>query len=248
MTPPIAATATLGATRLAKVLIIEDEEKIAAWLATFLRQANFEVTSAHEGEAGLKLAADLQPDVVLLDLMLPDMDGLDVCRVLRQRSDVLILMITARIDDTDRLIGLEVGADDYITKPFNPREVIARIRAFLRRAHGLLSVDGKETRPDSKLLSYGALSLNPEARTCAVAGHSVALTPTEFQVLELLMRRPGVAFTREQLISEALGYDYAAYERTIDAHIRNLRRKIEPDMANPTYIQTVFGVGYRFGE
>lgn len=226
-------------TRAARVLIIEDEEKIASWLATFLRQANFEVVSTDSGKDGLRLAAEMQPDVVLLDLMLPDMDGLDVCRVIRKRSDVLILMLTARVEDTDRLIGLEVGADDYIVKPFNPREVIARIRAFLRRAQGMLT-------PEPKALTYGELSLNPAARTCTLGGVAVTLTPTEFQILETLMKRSGVAFTREQLITEAMGYDYAAYERTIDAHIRNIRKKIETDMQNPVYIQTVFGIGYRF--
>ncbi len=225
----------------ARVLIIEDEPKIAHWLASFLKQANFDVLSAPDGTTGLQLAQNEHPDVVLLDLMLPDMDGLDVCRALRQRSDVLILMLTARIDDTDRLIGLEMGADDYIVKPFNPREVIARIRAFLRRANGMLSVE-------PKALSAGPLLFNPVSRTCTLNGQFVALTPTEFSILETLMRRPGVAFTREQLITEALGYDYAAYERTIDAHIRNLRRKIERDMQNPEFIHTVFGIGYRFTE
>jgi two-component system alkaline phosphatase synthesis response regulator PhoP len=223
----------------ARILIIEDEEKIAGWMATFLRQANFEVALAGDGTTGLRLAAENKPDVVLLDLMLPDMDGLDVCRALRQRSDVLILMLTARVEDTDRLIGLEMGADDYIAKPFNPREVIARIRAFLRRANGLLN-------PDSRMLIHEELIVNLDARTCTVRGQSVTLTPTEFQILELLMKRPGVVFTREQLITDALGYDYVAYERTIDAHIRNLRKKIERDAQNPNYVLTVFGVGYRF--
>jgi len=181
-----------------RVLVIEDEEKIANWLRAFLREAKFEVMTAATGSAGLKLAATERPDVVLLDLMLPDMDGLDVCRMIRQRSDVLILMLTARIEDTDRLIGLEVGADDYITKPFNPREVIARIRAFLRRANGLLSIEGPE-------LAFNGLVLNPAARSVTLNGKDIALTPTEFQILELLMRRPGMVFTREALITEALG-------------------------------------------
>ncbi len=229
----------MNSIKAARVLIIEDEKKIADWLATFLRQANFEVITANDGQGGLKLAEKEKPDVVLLDLMLPDMDGLDICRTIRQRSDVLILMLTARIEDTDRLIGLEVGADDYITKPFNPREVIARIRAFLRRANGLLAVEPKG-------ITHGALSLNTAARTCTLDDQPVPLTPTEFQILEVLMKHPGIAFTREQLITEALGYDYAAYERTIDAHIRNLRRKIEPDVQEPIYILTVYGIGYRF--
>jgi two-component system alkaline phosphatase synthesis response regulator PhoP len=223
-----------------RILIVEDENKIANWLAAFLRQANFEVLTASEGKTGLHIAMSERPDVVLLDLMLPDMDGLDVCRAIRQRSDVLILMLTARIEDADRLIGLEMGADDYITKPFNPREVIARVRAFLRRAHGQLTLE-------AKTLTYSGLALNPASRVCTRDGKNISLTPTEFAILETLMRRPGVAFSREQLITEALGYDYAAYERTIDAHIRNIRRKIETDMSQPEFIHTIFGVGYRFG-
>lgn len=229
----------MNTSKVARVLVIEDEKKIADWLTAFLQQANFDVLTANDGSTGLKLAEREKPDVVLLDLMLPDMDGLDVCRVIRQRSDVLILMLTARIEDTDRLIGLEVGADDYITKPFNPRELIARIRAFLRRANGMLSVE-------PKTISYGALELNAASRTCTLNGADITLTPTEFQILEALMKHPGIVYTREQLITEALGYDYAAYERTIDAHIRNLRRKIEPDVQDPTYILTVYGIGYRF--
>jgi len=225
----------------ARILVIEDEPKIARWLVSFLEQANFSVITAPDGATGLRLADTERPDVVLLDLMLPDMDGLDVCRMIRRRSDVLILMLTARIDETDRLIGLEMGADDYITKPFSPREVIARIRAFLRRANGLLVAEPKP-------LVFGPLALNPAARTCTLNGEPVALTPTEFAILETFMRHPGVAYTRETLITEALGYDYAAYERTIDAHIRNLRRKIEADIREPQFIQTVFGVGYRFAE
>lgn len=225
----------------ARILVIEDESKIARWLVSLLEQANFSVITASDGATGLRLAETEHPNVVLLDLMLPDMDGLDVCRIIRRRSDVLILMLTARIDETDRLIGLEMGADDYITKPFNSREVIARIRAFLRRANGLLVAEPKP-------LVFGALTLNMSAHTCTLNDQLVTLTPTEFVILETLMQHPGVAYTRETLITEALGYDYAAYERTIDAHVRNLRRKIETDMRDPQYILTVFGIGYRFAE
>jgi DNA-binding response OmpR family regulator len=231
----------MGTTNAARILVIEDESKIARWLVSLLEQANFCVVTAADGATGLRLAETERPDVVLLDLMLPDMDGLDVCRILRRRSDVLILMLTARIDETDRLIGLEMGADDYITKPFSSREVIARIRAFLRRSNGLLVAGPKP-------LIFGPLTLNPAARTCLLNGQPVMLTPTEFGILETLMRHPGIVYTRETLITEALGYDYVAYERTIDAHIRNLRRKIEADMRDPQFIQTVFGVGYRFAE
>ena len=224
-----------------KVLIIEDESKIARWLATFLKQANFTVFSAQDGATGLLLARNEHPEVVILDLMLPDMDGLDVCRELRKRTDTFIIMLTARVEEADRLIGLEVGADAYMTKPFSPREVIAQIRAFLRRSSGALTVQ-------PPILKHNALTLDPTRRLCSLNGQPVALTPTEFAILETLMRHPGLPFTRERLIDEALGTDYSSYDRTIDAHVRNLRRKIELDPQNPVYIVTVFNVGYRFAE
>jgi DNA-binding response OmpR family regulator len=224
-----------------RVLIIEDQVKIVHWLTTFLEQANFEVLSAFDGATGLQIARSEQPDVIILDLMLPDMDGLDVCRTLRQRSDAFIIMLTARVEEADRLIGLELGADDYVTKPFSPREVVARIRALLRRANGALT-----TQP--RALTCGPLVLDPVRRTCTLDGSPIALTPTEFSILETLMRNQGIPFTRERLITEALGFDYAGYERTVDVHIRNLRRKIESNPQEPRFILTVFGVGYRFAE
>ncbi len=227
--------------RLTRVLIIEDQVKIVHWLEAFLKQANFEVLSAFDGRTGLQLAWSEQPDVIILDLMLPDMDGLDVCRLIRQRSDVFIIMLTARVEETDRLIGLEIGADDYVTKPFSPREVVARIRALLRRASGGLITQ-------SRMLAHGPLLLDPAKHLCTLNGEPVPLTPTEFDILKLLMSQPGIPFTRERLITEALGYDYAGYERTVDVHIRNLRRKIELDPQNPRFILTVFGIGYRFAE
>lgn len=228
-----------------RVLIIEDQVKIVHWLGEFLKQAHFEVLTAYDGRTGLQLFEREKPDVVLLDLMLPDMDGLDVCRAIRQHSDAFIIMITARVEETDRLLGLEIGADDYVTKPFSPREVVARIRALLRRASGALAQNSaSQERP----LTFGALHLDPNKRLCTLNGEPVSLTPTEFDILHTLMLNRGVPFTRERLINEALGYDYAGYERTIDVHIRNLRRKIERDPQNPQYIQTVFGIGYRFAE
>ncbi len=227
--------------RPTRVLIIEDQVKIVHWLEAFLKQANFEVLSAFDGKTGLQIARSEQPDVIILDLMLPDMDGLDVCRTLRQRSDVFIIMLTARVEEADRLIGLELGADDYITKPFSPREVVARIRALLRRASGSLT-----TQP--RALTCGSLVLDPVRRICTLQGNPISLTPTEFSILDTLMRQPGIPFTRERLITEALGYDYAGYERTVDVHIRNLRRKIEVNPQEPHFILTVFGVGYRFAE
>lgn len=223
-----------------RVLIIEDQAKIVHWLARFLEQSGFDVLSAADGRTGLQTVWSEKPNVIILDLMLPDMDGFDVCRLIRQRSDAFILMLTARVEEADRLVGLEIGADDYIPKPFSPREVVARIRALLRRAGGDLV---KQDRP----LSYEGLILDVTRHHCTRDGDVINLTPTEFDILKTMMSQPGVPFTRERLISEALGFDYAGYERTIDVHIRNLRRKIERDTQNPGYIQTVFGVGYRFG-
>jgi len=227
--------------RPVRVLIIDDQVKIVHWLEAFLKQANFEVLSAFDGKTGLQIARSEQPDVIILDLMLPDMDGLDVCRALRQRSDVFIIMLTARVEEADRLIGLELGADDYVTKPFSPREVVARIRALLRRATGSLTTQ-------SRVITCGPLALDPARRACTLNGEPVSLTPTEFSILETMMGQPGIPFTRERLITEALGYDYAGYERTVDVHIRNLRRKIELNPQEPRFILTVFGVGYRFTE
>jgi len=248
--PPNSAadTADRGPTR---VLIIEDQVKIAHWLSTFLKDELFQVFIAPDGATGLRLARLEAPDVVILDLMLPDIDGLEICRTLRRESNVFILMLTARVEEADRLIGLESGADDYIVKPFSPREVIARIRALLRRANGSLNTGSAAHESHalpSKTLHYGALAIDQARHQCTLAGEPITLTPTEFALLGTLMRQPGIPFSRERLITEALGYDYAGYERTIDVHIRNLRRKLEPDSQNPIYILTVFGVGYRFGD
>lgn len=243
-----AESADRGATR---VLIIEDQAKIAHWLSTFLKDELFEVFIAPDGATGLRLARLEVPDVVILDLMLPDIDGLEICRTLRKELNVFILMLTARVEEADRLIGLESGADDYIVKPFSPREVIARIRALLRRASGSLNTGNAVNEAHmlpAKTLHFGELTIDQARHQCTLAGEPIILTPTEFALLSTLMRQPGISFSRERLISEALGYNYAGYERTIDVHIRNLRRKLEPDPQNPIYIVTVFGVGYRFGE
>jgi DNA-binding response OmpR family regulator len=176
----------------------------------------------------------------VLDLMLPELDGMEVCRQIRRFSDVPIMMLTARVEETDRLIGLEIGADDYITKPFSPREVVARARAVLRRASGALA--------PANVLRGGDITLDVDRRTVQVAGRPVELTPTEFELLAALMRNPGRPLSRSQLLDATQGDAYAGYERTIDAHIKNLRRKIEADPANPRYILTVFGVGYKFAD
>ncbi len=218
------------------VLLIEDEASLARVLRDYLEQAGFRVSVAYRGDEGLARFERERPDVVLLDLNLPGMDGLDVARAIRRQSDVPILMITARRDEVDQLIGLELGADDYIVKPFSPRLLLARLRAVLRRVQG--------SSPAPQRLRVGDLEIDLDAHTVTRAGEPIHLTPTEFRLLTTMAQYPGRVFTRSQLL-EALGYRYTGYERTIDAHIKNLRAKLEPDPKHPRYIETVFGVGYR---
>jgi len=220
------------------ILIIEDEIELVRVLRSYLEQANFTVLSAVQGDTGLTLWVHKHPDLVILDLNLPGMDGLDVAREIRRKSDTPIIMVTARVEETDRLIGLELGADDYITKPFSPREVVARVRAVLRRA-GL-------PRAKNNVLRSGSLEIDLAAHTVSREEEMIDLTPTEFKLLETLASRPDRVFSRLQLLEASQGDAYEGYERTIDAHIKNLRAKIEPDTKNPYYIETVFGIGYRF--
>jgi DNA-binding response OmpR family regulator len=219
------------------ILVIEDEVKIARLVRDYLENAGYRVLVATRGDEGLALARTERPDLIVLDLMLPGLDGLELCRKVRQSSQVPIIMVTARAEEADKLIGLELGADDYITKPFSPRELVARVRAVLRRARG------GEAPPE--LLRAGDLALDVAAHAVTLSGQPVQLTPTEFALLETLMRSPGRVFSRLQLLEQALGEAYEGYERTVDAHIKNLRQKIEPDPKNPRYIITVYGVGYR---
>ena len=219
------------------ILVIEDEVKIARLVRDYLENAGYRVLVATRGDEGLALARTERPDLIVLDLMLPGLDGLELCRKVRQSSQVPIIMVTARAEEADKLIGLELGAVDYITKPFSPRELVARVRAVLRRARG------GEAPPE--LLRAGDLALDVAAHAVTLSGQPVQLTPTEFALLETLMRSPGRVFSRLQLLEQALGEAYEGYERTVDAHIKNLRQKIEPDPKNPRYIITVYGVGYR---
>ncbi len=220
--------------------------KIARWVRKYFEKAGFDVLLAHDGPTGLALARGERPDIMILDIMLPDspsgepMDGLDACRIIRRESDLPIIMLTARAEEVDRLIGLELGADDYVGKPFSPRELVARAKAVLRRA--------RPTTAREEILRAGPLVVDVTRRTCAYGDEEIDLTPTEFELLATLMRHRGRPLTRAQLMDFALGETYIGYERTIDVHIRNLRRKIEPDASNPTYVETVFGVGYRFAE
>lgn len=220
------------------ILIVEDESELVKVLRSYLEQAGFNVLSATRGDTGLSIWEHKRPDLVLLDLNLPGMDGLDVAREIRRKADTPLIMLTARVEEADRLIGLELGADDYITKPFSPREVVARARAVLRRAGALPSAP--------VVMRAGELEIDLEAHTVINAGQMVDLTPTEFNLLAKLAAQPGRAFSRLQLLEAVQGTAYEGYERTIDAHIKNLRAKIEPDPKKPTFIETVFGIGYRF--
>jgi two-component system alkaline phosphatase synthesis response regulator PhoP len=223
-----------------KVLLVDDEPQIVRVLRGYLESAGFQVVVAYDGMEGLAAFRHEAPDLIILDLMLPEMDGLDVARAVRRESQVPIIMLTARVEEADRLIGLELGADDYVAKPFSPREVVARVRAVLRR------VAGPET--SSQALSVGGVTLDLEKRQVSVGGRPVDLTPTEFDLLAALMESPGRVFSRMQLLDRVQGYAYEGYERTIDAHVKNLRQKIEEDARHPRYVLTVYGLGYKFAE
>jgi len=223
-----------------RILIVDDERKLVQGLVGYFRQAGFETLTAYDGRAALDSARRDHPDLIVLDLMLPELDGIEVCRQIRRSSDVPIIMLTARVDEADKLIGLEIGADDYITKPFSPREVVARARVVLRRASGAMV--------PAVVLRCSEVLLDVDRRSVQVGGRPVELTPTEFDLLAALMRNAGRPLSRSQLLDASQGDEYAGYERTIDAHIKNLRRKIEADPASPRYILTVFGVGYKFSD
>jgi DNA-binding response OmpR family regulator len=223
---------------MATVLIIEDEPELVKVLRSYLEQAGFDVLSAQRGDSGLSLWEQKKPDLVLLDLNLPGMDGLDVARSIRRTSSTPVIMLTARVEEADQLVGLELGADDYITKPFSPRLVVARVRALLRRTES-----SQEARQMLRLVD---LEIDLEGHTVSRSGELVELTPTEFNLLVALVSQPGRAYSRLQLLEASQGTAYEGYERTIDAHIKNLRAKLEPDPKKPRYIETVFGVGYRF--
>jgi two-component system alkaline phosphatase synthesis response regulator PhoP len=223
-----------------KILVADDEKKLVTILKGYLEQAGFAVATAYDGKQALTVFRHEKPSLVLLDLNMPEMDGLDVCRAIRKESNVPIIMVTARVEEMDKLIGLEIGADDYITKPFSPREVVARVRAVLRRT------EGETTK--SEMMSAGELAIDLGKHSASLKGKSIELTPTEFDLLAVMMQNPGRAFTRLQLLDQVQGEAFEGYERTIDAHVKNLRQKIEHDPRNPHYILTVFGVGYKFTE
>lgn len=220
------------------ILVVDDEPKIVKQARDYLERAGFRVVSAGDGEMALRTTRQEQPDLVVLDLNLPKLDGLDVCRILRQTSHVPIIMLTARVDETDRLIGLELGADDYVTKPFSPRELVARVRAVLRRVRG----DSYEPG----MIRSGGLEIDLKGHTVTRDGEPIRVTRTEFNLLVNLAQHPGQTFSREQLLERLHGVAWDGFDRSVDAHIKNLRRKLEPDPALPRYIVTVYGIGYKF--
>lgn len=219
------------------VLVVDDDVKTVELVKVYLNRDGYGVLTAYDGVEALRVARESNPDLVVLDLMLPDVDGLEVCRTLRHESDVPIIMLTARTTDQDKLTGLDSGADDYVTKPFSPKELAARVRAVLRRLPG-------ERGPAQ--ITHGELTMNLVRREAWLAGRLLALTDVEFKLLGVLAREPGRVFSRGDLIEKALGYDFAGFDRTIDVHILNLRRKIEQAPNRPRYIKTVYGAGYKF--
>ncbi|MFL7793724.1 MAG: response regulator [Anaerolineae bacterium] len=220
------------------ILVVDDEPKIVKQARDYLERSGYRVLEAGDGKTALAQVRHERPDLIVLDLNLPEMDGLDVCRALRRESDVPIIMLTARVDETDRLIGLELGADDYITKPFSPRELVARVRAVLRRVRGGVHQPG--------LIRAGDLEIDLPGHRVTRAGETIDLTRSEFNLLALLAQHPGQTFTREQLLGRLHGVAYDGYDRSVDAHVKNLRRKLEIDPSEPRYVLTVYGVGYKF--
>jgi two-component system response regulator BaeR len=225
-----------------RVLIVDDEPAIADVLATYLRDENFDVHVAYDGEEALSRFAQLRPDIVLLDLKLPKISGIDVYREIQRESDTPVIMITSRTDEIDRIVGLELGADDYIGKPFSPREVVARVKSVLRR------VQRTSAPPPVKPQRFGDIELNREGHEARKSGALLKLTPMEFRILETLAAHPGRTFTRSQLLDAVSSDESDVYDRTLDRHIANLRHKVEADAGHPRHIVTVFGVGYKFVE
>jgi two-component system OmpR family response regulator len=221
-----------------RILVVDDEEMIVRTVKAYLDREGFKTYTAADGEEALRAFAEKGPDLIVLDLMLPKLSGIEVTRRIRATSGVPIIMLTAKAGEADRVVGLELGADDYVVKPFSPRELVARVRAVLRRLEGGAA--------EADRVVYGELEIGLKTREVRVAGKEIELTPTEFDLLAFLARHPAQVFTRLQLLREVQGYTYDSFARTIDTHIKNLRRKIEQDPKEPRYILTVHGVGYRF--
>ena len=225
-----------------RVLVVDDDKEIVRLMRAYLERAGYQALAAYDGESALHVLRREHPDLVVLDLMLPDRDGWDITRLVRSDAALArtpIIMLTARVEDADKIVGLELGADDYVTKPFNPREVVARVRSVLRRS------GSSGELAQRRVLQVASLLMDLDRHEVMLDGRTLELTPTEFALLRALMENPGYAFTRMELIEQGLGYEYEGLERTLDSHIKNLRKKIEADPGQPTYIQTVYGVGYR---
>jgi len=222
-----------------KVLIVDDDAKLVELVKIYLNRDGYRVITASDGIEALKQAREGHPDLIVLDVMLPGMDGFEICKTLRKESEVPIIMLTARTMEDDRLMGLDIGADDYVTKPFSPKELVARIRAVLRRIP-------EELQRGPSEIKQGELLLNFLTREAFIGNNSIPLTPVEFKLLGVLAKEPGRVFSRGQLIEKILGYDFDGFDRTIDVHILNLRRKLEADPTRPKYIKTVYGAGYKY--
>lgn len=221
-----------------KVLVVDDEGRLVSLLEAYLSQEGFSVVTATDGREALFQARQEKPDLIILDIMMPEMDGLEFMRLHRKERETPIILLTARVEEDDRVIGLELGADDYVTKPFRPRELMARVRAVLRRSG--------QTEPRGELIRAADITVDRENHTVEVAGRFVDLTPSEFELLAALISAPGRAYSRMELLDRVQGVSYEGYERTIDVHVKNLRAKIEEDPSAPRYIETVYGIGYRF--
>jgi DNA-binding response OmpR family regulator len=220
------------------ILVVDDEARLVSLVESYLKQEGYRVVTAHDGREALSAARREKPDLIILDLMMPEMDGYEFMRQHRADQNTPIILLTARVDDEEKVIGLELGADDYVTKPFRPRELTARVRAVLRRTGN--------TEPAGKVLRASDLTLDRQTRLLDVSGRAIDLTPSEFDLLAALMSSPGRVFSRLDLLDVVQGVRYEGYERTIDTHVKNLRSKIEADPRSPRYIETVYGVGYRF--
>jgi len=221
------------------ILVVDDDRKTVELICMYLEKDGYFVLPAYDGRQALYLARNKQPGLIILDLMLPRVDGLDVCRILRSESRVPIIMLTAKSTEDDKLVGLDLGADDYVTKPFSPRELVARVRAVLRRANAQEDSGPAEIRCGDLVVDF----VRHEAR---IQEEAVHLTPKEFSILETLIKQPGRVFSRLELLENAFGFDYGGFERTVDVHVMNLRKKIEPDPSEPKFIQTIYGLGYKF--
>ena len=224
-----------------RILVVDDDPKTAELIKLYLEKDGYQVLVAYDGRQALELARQRRPDLIVLDLMLPKIDGLDICRIVRAESQTPIIMLTAKTTEDDKLLGLDLGADDYITKPFSPREVVARVRVVLRRA-------GEDREREPRRITIRDLEVDCVSHEARLRGDLLRLTPKEFRLLETLAKQPGRAWSRLELLELVFGFEYEGLERTVDVHIMNLRKKIERDPAQPEYIQTVYGVGYKCSE